>query len=742
MRDRLLAGLALLVLCAYSVTRVTRPPRPVPATAPDTVFSAERAMRHVEQIALRPHPMGTADHDRVRDYLLSQLTALGLKPQVQTTTGIGTRYPVAGRVQNVLAWLPGTDSHGKAVLLMAHYDGVEAGPAAGDDGTGTAALLETLRALRARKTPLAHDVIALFTDGEEAGLLGAAAFVREHPWAKDVAMVLNFDVRGTTGRAFMFETGPGNLDVARGLRRVRGASAGSVYTAIYRALPNDTDLSELGMLGTPALNFGFIGGVERYHTSHDDVAHLDAGSVQHLGDQMLDGARVFASETLPRPVTGDAVFFDLPALGLVVYPEGLAIPLAVLAIVLMATVVVRERRGVIAGVVASIVAIAAACAVAFGVAWLAGVVQAIAPWGGNPMWSGVYGSAVVLASVALVLAASHAAKRWTLERGLHTGAMVVWALVSLLAAIEVPGASYLLVWPVVFAALAELIPRARRPLQWIAAVVALLLPGAFAYTTAVIALGVAGVGAVMLGLVASLVAFLLLPVLEMVSGGLEWNAAPWAAAAAAILFLAGAATTRFTSDHPMPTSLVYAENADSADAWFGALQNFTDAWTRSATAPAAPGPPWTARLSAPRRLLGHRVARVGLEAPAASLVRDTVIGALRRVVLRVHAPRGTTSLVLRAPGVRVTSASFDGRVADTTRYRRRLAEWAMPYWAVPDTGAIVALSIPAGAKLEVELIARRPGLPVMPKTPVLARPENVVPIQVGDASYVYRRLVF
>ena len=94
-------------------------------------------------------------------------------------------------------------------------------------------------------------VIALITDGEEAGLLGAAAFVREHPLAKDVAFVLNFEARGTSGRSFMFETGPGNLDAARALRKAGNATAGSVYATIYRTLPNDTDLSEIAVLDLP-----------------------------------------------------------------------------------------------------------------------------------------------------------------------------------------------------------------------------------------------------------------------------------------------------------------------------------------------------------------------------------------------------------------------------------------------------------------------------------------------------------
>ena len=91
MLARLATALGLVVFCAISIIRVAQPPAALPASAPDTVFSAERAMRHVEQIAARPHPMGTEDHDRVRDYILAQLTSLGVKPQLQVTTGIGTK---------------------------------------------------------------------------------------------------------------------------------------------------------------------------------------------------------------------------------------------------------------------------------------------------------------------------------------------------------------------------------------------------------------------------------------------------------------------------------------------------------------------------------------------------------------------------------------------------------------------------------------------------------------------------
>ena len=69
---------------------------------------------------------------------------------------------------------------GPAVLLVTHYDGHAATPAAGDDASGVGIVVEVMRALRAGP-PLAHDVIALFTDAEEEGMLGARAFAASPP---------------------------------------------------------------------------------------------------------------------------------------------------------------------------------------------------------------------------------------------------------------------------------------------------------------------------------------------------------------------------------------------------------------------------------------------------------------------------------------------------------------------------------------------------------------------------------
>jgi hypothetical protein len=577
--DRAVIALLLIALCIVFAVRVSRPPVAVPASAARTAFSAERAMKHVLAIARRPHPIGSAEHDRVRDYLVAQLSNLGLDPQIQNATGVGIRYADAGRVQNILARMPGRQNGGLAVLLVAHYDSVGASPGAADDGAGIAAILETVRALRAG-APLVHDVIVLFTDGEEPGLLGAAAFVREHPWAKDAAMVLNFEARGTSGRSLMFETGPGNLDTTRVLRTVPGATAGSVFTTIYRTMPNDTDLSELWLLGTPALNFAFGDGADRYHTSHDDVAHLNTGSLQHHGQQALALARAFANGPLPRRRTGDAVFFDSPGVGLVVYSEKWAIPLALFAAALTVVVMVRSRReatrfgrDAVLGATATVGTVVLSCAAAYLAGQILSLLHTMLPWGGAPAWSPLYWAAVALLSLAISTGSYVVLRRRGSVGGLHAGALVIWALLSLATAAIAPVSSYLFTWPALVVGLAGLFAEGHGLLttkgiaMCLAALVtaALLIP--IAYLIGAIFLGVTAAGGIIEAAIIALIAWLLVPLLEILCDGARWSTPLICTAAAVILVGMGALTVRTSDVHPLPSMLIYAIDADSSDAW-------------------------------------------------------------------------------------------------------------------------------------------------------------------------------
>jgi hypothetical protein len=198
---------ALVLLGALAVAPYV-PRNEVPASAPADVFSAERALPHLRAIAREPHPVGSPANARVRDYLLGQLAALGLRPEVQRAAVFRAPTGDGVVVENVLVRLPGSASTG-VVLLTAHYDSVNSAPGAGDDGMAVAALVETLRALRAGP-PLGNDLIVLFDDGEEPEMYGAQTFVERHPWATDVRVVFDFDADSPTGPTTILWTTPGD----------------------------------------------------------------------------------------------------------------------------------------------------------------------------------------------------------------------------------------------------------------------------------------------------------------------------------------------------------------------------------------------------------------------------------------------------------------------------------------------------------------------------------------------------
>src|SRR4029450_5403336 len=141
----MVAFVALIAVGAAALWSV-RPPDARGAGAPATGFSATRAFQQVRVIAAEPHVTGSAANDQVREHLLGALRGMGLNPEVQDTvsvqggqlssnaSGIGM-----ARVRNVIGQLPGTGSTGR-VFLVAHYDSVQSGPGANDDGAGTSVI--------------------------------------------------------------------------------------------------------------------------------------------------------------------------------------------------------------------------------------------------------------------------------------------------------------------------------------------------------------------------------------------------------------------------------------------------------------------------------------------------------------------------------------------------------------------------------------------------------------------------
>src|SRR5262245_51523601 len=78
-----LASIAFVVATSGFALVSQTAPQALPADAPADVFSAARAMRHVQAIAREPHPLGSPSEEPVRNYVIGELKALSLQPEVQ-----------------------------------------------------------------------------------------------------------------------------------------------------------------------------------------------------------------------------------------------------------------------------------------------------------------------------------------------------------------------------------------------------------------------------------------------------------------------------------------------------------------------------------------------------------------------------------------------------------------------------------------------------------------------------------
>ena len=323
---RLLALVAALIAATLIAWTSERTPSPRGTDAPQTAFSAERAMADVRAIASVPHPIGSAANRAARDYLVRRMAGLGLSPEIHAGVGFDSRqrgdtlYVGGATVENLIGILPGRDRAAPALTLMAHYDSVPGSPGAADDAAGVASMLETVRAIRARGVP-ARDVIVLLTDGEEAGLLGAHAFFERDPLATRVGFLVNAEARGGGGRAQMFQTGVASGGAVAMVKTSGFRPQTSSLTGyIYERMPNDTDFTVSRKAGVDGLNYAFIGRQFDYHSASSTPENLDKGTLQDMGQQVLANAATVAFASALPAKTPNPIFSQLLFGATVAYP--------------------------------------------------------------------------------------------------------------------------------------------------------------------------------------------------------------------------------------------------------------------------------------------------------------------------------------------------------------------------------------------------------------------------------------
>ncbi|MBK5212719.1 MAG: M20/M25/M40 family metallo-hydrolase [Flavobacteriaceae bacterium] len=305
-------------------------------TAPATEFSVDRALLPLNEISKKPHYLGSEEHEKVRKFLISELRKLGLDPHIQKGFSLNPESKTLDKPINIAARLKGSED-GKALLLLSHYDSALVPSfGASDDGSGLVTILESVRAyLASGKTPK-NDIIILFSDAEEIGLDGAKLFVNEHPWAKNIGLVLNFEARGTSGPSNMIlETNGGNSNLVKEFIAANPdfPVASSLMYSVYKMLPNDTDSTVFREDGDiDSFFFAFIDSHFNYHTANDTFYNLSRNSLAHQGSYLLPLIHYFANADLSKlKAETENVYFNFPLIKMVSYQFSWILPMLILA---------------------------------------------------------------------------------------------------------------------------------------------------------------------------------------------------------------------------------------------------------------------------------------------------------------------------------------------------------------------------------------------------------------------------
>jgi hypothetical protein len=746
--------LAAIFFLSFAALRLRAPK---PSSAPQTQFSAMRARDMLRQILGNdaPHPMGSAANEAVRTRIVDELARLAYKPQVQVGFAC-SEYGDCATVNNVVARLDGSEP-GSAVLLAAHYDSVPAAPGDSDDGAGVAAVLEIARALQSLPQPR-HSIILLIDDGEEAGLLGARAFVQSHPWAKEVRAAVNLDARGTSGPALMFETGSKSEWAVRlfAQNAVQPATS-SIFQVVYHFLPNRTDFSVFDQAGYDGLNFAFIGGETRYHTSLDNSANLNLATLQHLGGNALVALVAASNTQLPRAAGQQTAYFDFLGQHVIYWraSDGRALALAVSILLLVQIVwIIQTKRCAFGeffwGLVMWIIIMAVAGALAVIAARLLRLADAMpVNWVAHPLpLEIVFWSLAVAEAVANAVFFGRRARFW----GHWSGVWLWLALLAIFTSWLAPGLSYLVLLPALVAALAGLPFTLRRGAGIAGLGLVVLLPLAtaaiLAYRPLILlydALGNRGLP------LSTLLVALLLTLMTPFCADLRTVPGPRVllcfsilAGTMALAAFAAVVMPAYSAQAPERVNMEYWQQADSG----------TSRWIIQSDSGVLPEPirlaanfrsaplgaiPWD-----PRPAFVTPAPRLDFAPPTFTVLETSEANGRRLYRALLRSERGASWAAAMFPpksgvgSVRIGGQPVQSEISSVRDFYHGWTVYSCP--AMPGGGIEISFSVPLGKAVEVSASDKSYGLPPEGRFLLNSRPLTATPSQDGDVTIVSRRV--
>jgi carboxypeptidase Q len=170
-------------------------------------------------------------------------------------------YPEGKTTYNVVGEIPGSDKAGEIVMLGGHLDSWHAATGATDNAIGSAIMMEAARIIQALGLKPRRTIRVALWAGEEQGLLGSLAYVKQHfgsfedPKPEFNSLDCYFNVDSGTGR-------------------VRGASVFGPPTAAAIVRNALEPFADLGVAGATASNSRATGGTDSTSFSNAGLAGI------------------------------------------------------------------------------------------------------------------------------------------------------------------------------------------------------------------------------------------------------------------------------------------------------------------------------------------------------------------------------------------------------------------------------------------------------------------------------------
>lgn len=660
MTSTTLKQITLLIFGIFAVwlsSYIIQPPAPQPKSAPQAEFSAERAFDHIEALAQTPRPLGTAANDSARSYIINELHQLGLEPTVQSGIGIGSSFDrgLVGNANNIIAKMEGANPQ-RTILLMAHYDSKPNTYGAGDDASGVAAILESIRAIKSQEKPLQNNVWILLTDGEERGLLGAELFADEFEELEEIDLVLNFESRGSSGPSMMFETSENNGHLIPHFAQATPYPvANSLMYTVYKLLPNDTDMSVTKRAGLDGLNFAFTKDFLHYHTMLDTPENLSLSSVQHHGSNLLGNVKHFGNTDFNQQSETEFVYFNNLTGGLLYYPSGWSFPLTLVTALLFIAFLIylfRTNQISIGRYLGSLLLFLVTVTIEALITYFG--------WQGlkafHPQYQWIIQGEVynhnwyfwgfTLLNAGLSIGIYSWVQNKLSTQQLISGPFTIWIILSLLTAWYLPTAAYIFTWPALMALAGWIIlGDDLTKYSWKSITV---LAVAFFWGLFIISPYIRLVQ-VMLTTEMLAVSIVILVLLIGLSWPLIWQIIKnykykWSgslAAIALVCFVIASFTSGFDSDHKKQNSINFVQNLDTETAYWISRDPAPDSWTQQFLLnDYNKGAPAGISLPTGGDALYQKSNSLDISKPEFEILSDSSSGSQRHLTLKMNAGKG------------------------------------------------------------------------------------------------------